>query len=160
MKLIKKVIGIGNGAAVYVPKEYQGREVIIVLPEGISDIKGRVLQGLIEFMPNILGVYIYGSYARSEQGIDSDIDILIITKEKEKRIQNIVKGIDVRVMTLEDIKKSIKNLPALIMPILKEAKVFLNPLLIEELKASDVNFRKFKWNFQDIKRSLLPIYTL
>ena len=55
---------MGNGAAVYIPKEYSGREIVIILPEGIDEIKRRVLTNLIEFMPNIIGVYIYGSYAR------------------------------------------------------------------------------------------------
>lgn len=152
MKLIKKVIGIGNGAAVYVPKEFQGREILVVLPEGINEVRNRILTNLIEFMPNIIGVYIYGSYARNEQEIDSDIDILIITKEKDARIKEALKEMDVRVMILENLKKSIENLPALIMPILKEAKTFLNPQLISDLKNLDINFKKFKWNFDDTKR--------
>jgi len=152
MKLVKKVIGIGNGAAIYVPKEYQGREVLVVLPEGIDDIRDKVLRSLIKFMPNILGVYIYGSYARNEQKIDSDIDILVITKEKDNRIKDVLKGMDVRVLTLESLKKSMANLPVLIIPILKEAKIFLNSSLVDELKNLPIDFKKFKWNFEDIKR--------
>lgn len=154
MQIIRKVIEIGNGAAVYVPKEYRGKEIVIVLPEGICEIKKRVLSRLIEYMPNILGVYLYGSYARDEQVIDSDIDVLIITKEKDNRIKTLFEDIDVRVITLESIKKSIKNLPAIIMPTLKEAKVLLNPVLLNELKNFKIDFRKFKWNFGDIKRIL------
>ena len=83
MRLIKKAVEIGNGAAVYVPKEYLGKEIVITLQESVQEIKKRVLTSLIEFMPNILGVYLYGSYARNEQTLDSDIDILVITKEKD-----------------------------------------------------------------------------
>ncbi len=152
MKLLKKAVGIGNGAAVYVPKEYIGMEVLVTLPEGIDDIRKRVLYNLIEFMPNLIGVYIYGSYARNEQETGSDIDILVIAKEKDKRIKEALSGMDVRVMTLEGLRKSIANFPVLIMPVLKEAKTFLNPLIIEELKNLPLDFKKFKWNFDDIKR--------
>ena len=41
MRLVKKAVDIGNGAAVYVPKEYSGREIILLLPEGIQEIKQR-----------------------------------------------------------------------------------------------------------------------
>jgi len=152
MKIIKKAIEIGNGAAVYVPREYKGKEITLFLPEGIKEIKRRVLSKLIEFMPNILGVYLYGSYARNEQTEYSDVDLLIIVQEKDDKIKAIFDDIDIRVITLENIKKSIKNLPALILPILKEARVFLNSLLLEELKQEKIDFRKFIWNFQDIVR--------
>ena len=152
MRIVKKVIEIGNGAAVYVPKEYSGKEVIVVLPEGIHEIKKRILSSLIEFMPNIIGVYLYGSYARHEQTTNSDIDILIITKEKDENIKNTLEDIDLRVVPIQAIKKSIKNYPLLIMPILKESITLLNPLLLEVLRNSKIDIKKFKWNFDDVKR--------
>ncbi len=154
MKLIKKAVEIGNGAAVYIPKEYIGKDIVVLLPEGIKEIKNRVLSSLIEFMPNILGVYLYGSYARNEEKSGSDIDILVITNAKEKndKIKEILKDIDVRVLTLESIKKSMKEYPGLIMPILKEAETLVNPRLLDELRNSEIDFKKLKWNFDDIKR--------
>jgi len=152
MKLVKKVIEIGNGAAVYVPKEYSGREVIVILPEGIEEIKKRILYKLIEFMPNIVGVYIYGSYARGEQELGSDIDVLVITKEKDENIKLALKEIDLRVITLDSLKKAVKNQPLLIMSILKEAKPLLNPILLEELSLKKIDFKKFAWHFEDVKR--------
>ena len=159
MRLIKKAVGIGNGAAVYVPREYMGKEVVVILPEGIKEIKHRVLNELIDFMPNILGVYLYGSYARDEQELGSDIDILVITKEKDENIKQALKNIDARVVSIEGVKKSIKDHPVLIMPILKEAEVLLNPVLLEELNTSKIDFRKFSWNFGDIKRIIRIIET-
>jgi len=159
MKIIKKVVRIGNGAAVYVPKEYEGKEIVVVLPEGIDEIRNRILYKLIEYMPNILGVYLYGSYSRGEQNRNSDIDILIITKEKDEKLRAILEDIDLRAIDLESLKKSIKNFPAIIMPILKEAKSFLNPLLLEDLKNYEIDLKKFNWHFQDIKRILKIIET-
>jgi len=152
MKIIKKAVNIGNGACVYVPREYVGSEVVVILPDSIDDIKKGILNRLIEFMPNILGVYLYGSYVRGEETVDSDVDLLVITKEKDDKIQNVLEDIDVRVVPISDLKKSIKNYPLLIVPILKEAKVLLNPDLLKELKDSKIDFKKFRWNFEDIKR--------
>tara|TARA_Y100000310_G_scaffold135966_1_gene134865 strand:+ start:234 stop:1067 length:834 start_codon:yes stop_codon:yes gene_type:complete len=165
MKITKTVVEIGNGAAVYVPREYRGREVVVMIPEGIEEIRKDILSRLIAFMPNILGVYLYGSYARGEEGAGSDIDILIITKEKDKKIKGILRvedafsDVDVRVLTLEEVRKSIKNFPALMLPILKESKAFLNSALVDELKDSEFDVRKFRWHFQDVKRILGIIKT-
>lgn len=152
MKIIRKAVEIGNGAAVYVPREYKGKEILVILPEGIEEIKRRVLTRLVDFMPNVLGAYIYGSYARGEQEKNSDIDILILANEKDDKLKYAFDDVDIRIMDMEGIKRSIKNLPGLIMPILMEAKSFLNPLLLEELKKEKIDFKKFSWNFQDIKR--------
>lgn len=129
-----------------------GKEIVITLQESVQEIKKRVLTSLIEFMPNILGVYLYGSYARNEQTLDSDIDILVITKEKDEKIKNSLKDIDLRVVSIESIKKSLKNYPLLITPIIKESVIFLNPSLLEELRATEIDIKKLKWNFDDIKR--------
>lgn len=152
MRLIKKAIEMGNGAAVYVPREFVNREIVVLLPEGIEEIQSRVLNRLIEFMPNIIGIYLFGSYARGEQEADSDIDILVITKEKEDKIKNALKDIDARIITLDVAKNTLKNTPLLITPILNEAKTFLNPRLLDELREFKIDYRKFNWNFGDIKR--------
>jgi predicted nucleotidyltransferase len=152
MKIIKKVIEIGNGAAVYVPREYSGKQVVIILPEGINDIKRRIIEKLTDYMENIVGVYLFGSYARGESHTLSDIDVLIITKDEAKGLKKSFEDMDVRVITLERIKKSITNFPAITLPILKEAKTIINPVLLEDLKNSKIRYSNFKWNFDDIRR--------
>ncbi|MBI2448788.1 nucleotidyltransferase domain-containing protein [Candidatus Pacearchaeota archaeon] len=152
MRLIKQAVEIGNGAAVYVPREYAGKEVEIIIPEGIDEIKKRVLNKLINFMPNVLGIYLYGSYARNEQTKESDIDILILTREKDDKIKYIFEDIDIRVLTLEETNKAIESFPAIIIPILRESISFVNPLLLEELKKRKFDLKKFIWHFDDTKR--------
>jgi predicted nucleotidyltransferase len=159
MKLIKKAVEMGNGAAVYIPREYAGRQVVIVLPEGITDIKKRIIEKLAGRMENIIGVYMFGSYARGESHLLSDIDVLIITKEEEKGLKQLFDDMDVRVTTIEKIKKSIENLPAITVPILREAKTIINPALLDELRSAKINYRNFKWNFDDIKRVIKIIET-
>jgi len=157
MKIIKKAIEIGNGAAVYVPREYSGKQIVIILPEGITEIKRRIIEKLADYMENIVGIYLFGSYARGESNSFSDIDVLIITKNEAKELKQIFDDLDVRVMTLDKIKKSIGNLPVLILPILKEAKTIINPVLLEELQNSKINYKNFKWNFDEIKQALKTI---
>lgn len=152
MRIIKKAIVMGNSAAVYVPKEYSGRQVVITLPEGLEDIKRRVIEALADRMGNIVGVYLFGSYARNESHLLSDIDVLIITKDEDKGLKRLLYDMDARVVTLEKMKKSIENLPAITLPVLKEAKTIINPVLLDELKNSKINYGNFKWNFEDIKR--------
>ena len=103
-------------------------------------------------MPNIIGVYLYGSYARGEEKKESDIDILVIVKEKDEKIKNIFDDIDIRILTIEQVQKLIMKFPAIIMPILKESKTLLNPFLLEELENKEIDFRRFNWHFDDIRR--------
>ncbi|MDO8623323.1 MAG: DUF2080 family transposase-associated protein [archaeon] len=159
MRIIKKVIEIGNGAAVYVPREYSGKQVVIILPEGVNEIKRRIIEKLTDHMEKIVGVYLFGSYARGESHSLSDIDVLIITKEEMKGLKFLFEDMDVRVITLEKLKKSIDSLPAMSLPILKEAKTIINPILLEDLKNSKINYKNFKWNFDDIRRTIKLIET-
>ncbi len=159
MRIIKKAVEIGNGAAVYVPKEYSGKQVVIILPEGINEIKRRIIENLADYMENIVGVYLFGSYARGESHSLSDIDVLVITKEEDKKLKSLFEDMDVRVATLEKIKKSIDVLPAITLPILKEAKTIINPILLEDLKNSKINYKNFRWNFDDIRRTIKLIET-
>lgn len=154
MRIIKKVIQIGNGAAVYVPKELSGHEVTIIIPEGIEEIKKRVLTGLIKFMPNIIGIYLFGSYAREEQEAGSDIDVLVITKEKDNKIKEAIKDVDLWTAPLDSIKKTLENSPLFIAPLIRDAKTLLNPILLDELKQIKIDFRKFKWNFEESESAI------
>lgn len=159
MKIIKKAIEIGNGAAVYVPKEYSGKQVVIILPEGIAEIKRRIIEKLTPYMENIIGVYLFGSYARGESSLLSDIDVLVITQDETNKLKQLFEDMDIRITTLTKIKKSIDTFPAVTLPILKEAKTIINPALLEELKNSKINYKNFKWNFDDIKRTIKLIET-
>jgi len=143
MRIIKKAIEIGNGAAVYVPKEYSGKQVVIILPEGIAEIKKRIIEKLTPYMENIIGVYLFGSYARGESNSLSDIDVLIITQDEAKELKQLFEDMDMRITTLGKIKKSIDTFPVITLPILKEAKTIINPALLQELKNSKINYKNF-----------------
>jgi uncharacterized protein len=48
----------------------------------LSHLLARIKSGLVELYGNRLrGVYLDGSYARGEQHLDSDVDVLIVLNE-------------------------------------------------------------------------------
>ena len=153
MIIKKRAIRMGNSAAVYLPKKYENAEIVIHLPEGIEEVRQRAIELLLPHLGDVLGAYIFGSWAREEQETDSDIDILVILGEKQE-IKNPYEDIDLRIATLESVERSIENYPAMIMPLLKEANVIINPKLLAELRGKEIDVRKFEWSFEEAKSML------
>ena len=154
MIITKKAMAVGNGAAVYIPREYLGCQVSVILPETVETLSRKIIETLAGHMQNIAGVYLFGSYARGENTLSSDIDVLIITQDEDKSLKSLFPNTDVRVLTLKKIKILIDKFPVITLPILKEAKTLINPILLEELKNSRINYKNFKWSFEDIKRTI------
>ena len=79
MELIKTTVKVGNSAGVLLPKKYLNSQVKIILEP--LNIEKDVIEILMDekILDKIMGIYIIGSYAREEQTIESDIDILVIT---------------------------------------------------------------------------------
>lgn len=129
-KITRIVTGIGNGAHVFTPKEWVGEEVILVRKPK-PPVNDRILAVLKPYLENVIGVYLYGSYARGEAGKDSDIDLFVVTNKKikiEKENYEIVS------LTEDSIEQAIKISPILIYSALKEAKPIVNSKLLAELK--------------------------
>ena len=90
-----------------------------------------MLKILEPYLENILGVYLYGSYARGEQRQDSDIDLLVISNKKFKIKE---KGFGIIILKADEIKEAIKIAPVLMYSALTEAKPIINSKLLNELK--------------------------
>ena len=130
-KIVQK---FGNGGHIVLPKEYVGKRIrFIAEPKAFEDIKSEVWETLKPYSSNILGIYLYGSYARGEQAVDSDIDILVITGTKLK-IAEKAHNYSVISATIEEIDATLKTNAVLILPILKEAKTIVNPALLYTYK--------------------------
>ena len=149
-KLVQK---FGNSGHIVLPKEYIGKRIRFILePKTFNDIKSEILEILNLYFESILGVYLYGSYARNEQTIDSDIDILVITNTKLKIIDK-VEDYSVISVTLRELETTLGSNAVLILPIIKEAKTIVNPVLLEkykEYKFSKDNTRLFIENSEKI----------
>ena len=61
-KIIRFAKPFGNGAHVFVPKEWIGEEIVLVKPE-VKSIKEKILSVINEHLDCIIGVYLYGSLA-------------------------------------------------------------------------------------------------
>ena len=103
-QIFRKVTLIGNGAHVFAPKEWAGEKVIIVRTPEIP-LRRKILKILEPHLEDILGVYLYGSYARGEQREDSDIDVLVISNKNFKVRE---KGFEIIVLKEDEIKDAIK----------------------------------------------------
>ena len=132
-QLIKSVVKSGNGGAVWVPKDWLGQEVIVILPERPRiSFKQKILQKLEPHLKDVLGVYIYGSYAREEQTPQSDVDILVITKEKTFQLKE--RGLEFTILPLERLRNAIKKSPEMFYTMVQEAQPIINAPLLKELQ--------------------------
>lgn len=143
-QIIRKVTSIGNGAHIFAPKDWLNEEVLIVrIPK--PTIKEEILDVLKPHLENIVGAYIYGSYARGEETKNSDKDLLLIIN---KRISIKKEGYEIICLQEEDMKKAIEISPILIYSALNEAKPIINSYLLEKLK------KKYRPEVKYLKRYL------
>lgn len=132
--LTKLVQKFGNSGHIVLPKGYVGKRIRFLLePKTFNDIKSEILEILKPYLESILGVYLYGSYARNEQTIDSDVDILVITNTKLK-IMDKIDDYTIVSITLKELEAALSTNAVLILPIIREAKTIINPNLLEKYK--------------------------
>jgi len=135
-QLLRDVTEIGNGAHIFVPRDWLYQKVLVVKIPKLT-IEEQIIQSLIPYLDNIVGVFLYGSYARGEQEKDSDVDVLVVAKKKFK-IKD--KGrLSFEVIEYDKLEDSIKFNPLMFYQIIQEAKPIINLLLLE-------NFKKIKFN--------------
>ena len=141
----KVVQKFGNSGHVVLPKEYIGKRIRFILePKTFENIKSKILEILKPYLENILGVYLYGSYAREEQTIHSDVDILVITNTKLKIIDKI-DDYSIVSTTITELENILSNNAVLMLPIIKEAKTIINPGLLEKYKEYKFTEKNTKW---------------
>lgn len=128
-QLYRTATPIGNGAHIFVPKDWVGLRIKLVK----QSTKEQIIELLSKHLEKLKGIYLFGSYARGEQTNNSDIDILAITSEKinlaEKNEQ-----INLILLQEKDIKKAIEISPILMHSALNEAVPILNAELLNILK--------------------------
>lgn len=149
MELIKTTIKVGNSAGVLLPKKYLNSQVKIILEP--LNIEKDVLDILIEenLLSETIGVYVTGSYARGEQTIESDIDILVITNKTEKRIKK--ERYDLLLITEVSLERQLSENILPILPMIKEAKAIINKDLIKDYINSPLTKKNLKWHINTTK---------
>ena len=151
-ELIKPIIKLGNSAGVILPKMWLNGKARIELLEKPLDIKRDIFEILWPYFDDIQGVYLVGSYARVEQTKNSDIDVLVITRTINKRVD---KGkYNLILITKESVEDSLKNNILPILPMLKEVKSLLNSQLIEHYKSTKLTPKNLKFHIETTKSAM------
>jgi len=152
LELVREVSKWGNSAGVLLPREWMGKQVQIVLVDRSEEIRKEVLDILGNYLSDVLGIYLVGSYARNEQNKDSDIDILVISEQNNKEIES--GKYSISIVPLLSIKKALMKRPLSILPRLREAKVLLNSKLLDELKGTKIEKKYLKEYISETKSML------
>jgi len=153
-QLIRVVSQVGNGAHIFAPKEWINEKVLLVRLEK-KTVKEQIFEKLYPFLEKITAVFLYGSHARKEATESSDIDVLVIAKEKFKLERE--NGKSFIILQEEEIPEAIKINPILMYSIFKESVAIINPSYLDKLKKIKVekaNFKQFiKQTSDSIKSS-------
>ena len=134
-EIIKQTIRLGNSAGVVLPKNWTDKKVRIQLIE--KSITEEVIDILINknLLEGVIGIYLVGSYARQEETLESDIDLLIITENLNKQIK---KGnYELVFISKDKFKKNIKK-NLYLLSLVKEAKTILNNNFIKNYKKTEI----------------------
>ena len=154
-QIVKTVVKSGNGGAVWVPKGWLGEEVIVTLPEKPKlDARERVIHLLEPYLKDIISVAIYGSYARNENLKDSDIDVLVITKDKSLKLNFKEKKLDIVSLPINKLKMAIKKYPAIYYFMVQEAMPLVNASVLEELRSVEVGKESFSAYLKESREHL------
>lgn len=132
MELTKQIVRVGNSAGVILPREWLNGTAIVKLIEKPLNIKEDILGMLDEYLHDIIGIYIVGSYARNEETEKSDVDVLAITNKTNKKI---TKGkYSIILISRAELEDAVEKLALPIIPMIIEAKTIINDSLIEECR--------------------------
>ncbi len=151
-ELMKSVIKVGNGAGVLVPREWLNGKARIELIEKPLDIKRDVVETLEPYLEEVIGIYLVGSYARNEQNAGSDVDIIALTSNIDKRI--ISGKYDILLISIRSLEDSLKNNLLPILPMLIEAKTLLNSIAIESYRKTKLTERNLRFHIETTNSAL------
>ena len=89
-RLIRPIVRIGNSSGVVLPRSWLNQTACVeLIIKKSSDIFQEIIEILkeeIEFS-KIIGIYLVGSYGRSEETLTSDIDILVDLPEDKTLLE-------------------------------------------------------------------------
>jgi len=153
-EMIKQIVRVGNSAGVILPKEWLNGKAKVELIVAPTDIKKEIFEILKDYLWDIRGIYLAGSYARKEETEKSDIDTIVITGKTNKKIE---KGKhSILFISQEKVEAALKDNVLPILPMLKEAKTLLNEELIIKYKQTELTQKNLAWHIESTK-SILKI---
>ena len=138
----------GNSSHVILPKGWEGHKVLLKKLD--IDPKKEIIELLAPYLKDIIGIYLYGSYARKENKENSDIDVIIITDKKIKI--KIKKPFDLVQIEKEKVNNFKKINPVLFYSFIFESETIINNSFLEELKKEELKKDFFKEFIEDTNR--------
>ena len=143
-QIVKTVVKSGNGGAVWVPKGWLGQEVIVILPDKPKlSVKERVIHLLQPYLKDIIAVFLYGSYTRHEETKESDVDVMVITKHNNIKININEPKLELTAFELDKFKEAIQKYPVMYYQMAQEAEPLINASVLEELKNVKIKNENF-----------------
>lgn len=130
--LVRQTRELGTSAGVLLPRKWLNKQVVVTLySPSKEEIGMRVIKILFERNLNeeAKGIYLFGSYARGDYEFNSDIDVLVLTKNVNK----LIREENYEILFVSE-KNFLKNLPSNLnyLSMLREMKVILNKELVEK----------------------------
>lgn len=152
MEIIKNTVKIGNSAGVLLPKKYLNSEVKIILEP--LNIEKDILKILLEekVLADLLGVYLVGSHARKEQNIESDVDILVITSNTDKKISK--EKYEIICISKKELENQLNKNILPLLPMIREAKTIINKELIKNYIHYPLTKKNLKWHIDTTESAM------
>ncbi len=152
---IKRAVKAGNSSAVILPRSWLDKEVRVELVKKTQEIilfdVLKIIKKYIE-IDGIIGIYLAGSYARGEEDENSDIDILVITKERDREII-IEENYNILVISEELLKQKLQLDLFPIGSMIKEARPLLNAYYLNNLEVK-ITKKNVDWYIKTTEEKL------
>lgn len=145
MELLRPIVRFGNSAGVLLPREWLNGKARVELVEKPADVRKEIFEILDEYLSDIIGIAIAGSYARSEENSDSDVDVLVITKSINKKINS--GKYEIILISEDNLRKDLDRNILPLLPMLKEAKPIMNNSVIEKYKNISLSKKNLSFHF-------------
>ncbi len=129
--IVKHTREVGTSAGVLLPRSWLNKQVVVTLfRPSTEEITKDVLDILLAKNLNeeIMGVYLFGSYARGDYDAESDIDVLVITRKINKLIS--YGNYEITLVSEKNLSKYLSSLYYL--SAIRETKILINRQLIEK----------------------------
>jgi len=159
MKLItKKTVKVGNSAGVVLPADWLNGIVQVKLvqaPLSQNDLFNQLLIVLKDKLLDMESLAIMGSYARGEEEGDSDIDVLVITKNENNHTK--IGKFDILFLSEKKLKEDLEKNALPLLPMLKESKPIINGHLIHEYAKNRLTKKNLKWHIDTTKSAIAMV---
>lgn len=154
-EVTKQIVRVGNSAGVILPKEWLNGKARIELISKPLNIRGDIIEILKNYLEHIIGVYLVGSYARNEQTEESDVDVIVITSDIDKKIK--INKYDIALISAKTLKEILESNVLPLLPMLNEAKPLLNPVELDKYKDYSLTEKNMKFHIETTKSALSVI---